>query len=166
MRSAEEHRKEIDDVLYYLERLFKQQFKFTSRTPSMIGSSEMEHTAGNIAPVLKKCAEDVEIKGERMFQALRKTGLDKRKLIKLKKYTEEVVSALAELRDYFYCIKKLHGVLPKFIPAITLGRILSFGLYKGTNRLVKFNDEPMLTYIFGLNRTFTNRLNKLMSLQQ
>ncbi len=163
MRPATEHRKEIEDELGYMEGVFKQQFKFTSKRPSMMNSSELEHAADNLTPVLDKCAEDVEIKGERLFHALRHTGLGTGKLMKLKKSTKEIVASLKELRDYFSYLKKSRGKLPQFIPAATLGRILSLGIYKGTNRLVKLNDEPMMVYVNGLNRTFIKTINKVMA---
>lgn len=155
----------INRDLEYLITKFKQQFKFRNTKSEDHTAGIRIHEAGQLYPLLKEAIHHVERNSFELRMGLLESGERKSNVVKVDKTMTKVLDELHTLKDYFEYVIKHRGELPRFAPAVTVGRMLSAGIYRGTNRLVKYNKIPMLRWMEELRNGMLRDWRKFVSLE-
>ncbi len=149
--------KNINEALGRLVKKFRRQFRFSTSTPMQQDPGILAHDAIELYTELCNCVRRIKLSRPYFMAGLAESGATTKQRTRIAEKLHNLVNELEDLRDYFNYVQKHRGRIPRYSLTAGLCNILTFGAYK-PNKLVKFNDEPMIKYAEGLKNSF----NKLV----
>lgn len=149
----------IDAALKKLIEKFQRHFRFSTLTPAHKESQVFGQDASELCRALSNCIDRIKLSHPHFKIGLAETGVARKQRAHMSKELDALIKNLGDLKNYFNYVQKHEGRLPRRSPAGGLCTILTLGAYK-PNKLVKFNDEPMIKYAESLEDSFKKLVKK------
>ncbi len=156
--------KNMNEALERLVKKFRRQFRFSTLTPMQQDPGTFGHDAIELYQELCDCIRRIKLSRPYFMIGLAESGATAKQRMRVDNELNELLKELKDLRDYFDYVQKHRGRIPRYSHAAGLCTILTLGAYK-PNKLVKFNDEPMIKYAESLEDSFKKLVKKELEIK-